>query len=110
MALILKDIAVDGLALTALSPRNRELAATCNAIGQSAGYLLAYAGFLFLSSRGLCNIGGFMAFWGWAFLASTLAVLAARGKDEHDVPQGGVRQMRTTYLETRCVLQLPAVR
>jgi PAT family acetyl-CoA transporter-like MFS transporter 1 len=105
-----QDIAVDGLALTALSPRNRELAATCNAIGQSAGYLLAYAGFLFLSSRGLCNIGGFMAFWGWAFLASTLAVLAARGKDEHDVPQGGVRQMRTTYLETRCVLQLPAVR
>ena len=65
VALILKDIAVDGLALTALSPRNRELAATCNAIGQSAGYLLAYAGFLFLSSRGLCNIGGFMAFWGW---------------------------------------------
>ena len=38
-----QDIAVDGLALTALSPRNRELAATCNAIGQSAGYLLAYA-------------------------------------------------------------------
>ena len=64
-----QDIAVDGLALTALSPRNRlanpnpnpnpnpspspspspspnpnrELAATCNAVGQSAGYLLAYA-------------------------------------------------------------------
>ena len=46
----------------------------------------------------------------WAFLASTLAVLAARGKDEHAVPQGGVRQMRTTYLETRRVLRLPAVR
>ena len=85
-------------------------AATCNAIGQSAGYLLAYAGFLFLSARSLVTIGGFMAFWGWAFIASTLAVLAARGKDEHDVPQGGKGQMLTTYRETRRVLRLPAVR
>ena len=38
-----QDIAVDGLALTILSPRNKELGATCNAIGQSVGYFLACA-------------------------------------------------------------------
>ena len=33
-----QDIAVDGLALTILSERNRELGATCNAIGASSQY------------------------------------------------------------------------
>ena len=37
-------------------------------------------------------------------------MLAARGKDEHDVPQGGSGQMLTTYRETRRVLRLPSVR
>jgi len=37
-----QDIAVDGLALTVLSERNKELGATCNAIGQTLGYFLAY--------------------------------------------------------------------
>ena len=36
-----QDIAVDGLALTILSPKNKELGATCNAIGQSVGFFLA---------------------------------------------------------------------
>jgi PAT family acetyl-CoA transporter-like MFS transporter 1 len=36
-----QDIAVDGLALTILSPRNKELGATCNAIGQTLGTFLA---------------------------------------------------------------------
>merc|ERR1712232_1539482 len=52
-----------------------------------------------------------MAFWGWAFLASTLAVLAARGKDEHDAPQGAATaRLLTTYRETQRVLRLPAMR
>eukprot|EP00908_Phaeocystis_cordata_P024475 Transcript_6930.p2 GENE.Transcript_6930~~Transcript_6930.p2 ORF type:complete len:543 (-),score=212.14 Transcript_6930:84-1661(-) len=109
-----QDIAVDGLALTALSERNKELGATCNAIGQTLGYALAYVGYLWLSSRGLATIGGFMAFWGWAFIASTLAVLVGgRGKDEHGPPLVGARASRRvlgTYREMVAVLQLPAVR
>ena len=35
-----QDIAVDGLALTILSERNREYGATCNAIGQTLGCAL----------------------------------------------------------------------
>ena len=83
-----QDIAVDGLALTILSPSNKELGATCNTVGQSLGFLLSSAGFLALYSPEFCNrylrsgstqsdvglltLGGFMMFWGWLFLASTL--------------------------------------
>ena len=45
-----QDIAVDGLALTALSERNKELGATCNAVGQTLGFFLAYVGFLALNA------------------------------------------------------------
>jgi PAT family acetyl-CoA transporter-like MFS transporter 1 len=50
-----QDIAVDGLALTILSERNRELGATCNAIGQSIGYFSAYTIFLALNSADFVN-------------------------------------------------------
>ena len=128
-----QDIAVDGLALTALSERNKELGATCNAVGQTLGFFLAYVGFLALNSYGLASFGGFMAFWGWVFIGSTLAVLAVRGKDEHGEPSapssgGGSgggdaatgaygesaadlwARLMHTYREMWMVLQLPAVR
>jgi PAT family acetyl-CoA transporter-like MFS transporter 1 len=60
-----QDIAVDGLALTVLSERNKELGATCNAIGQTLGYFLSYVGFLALNHYGVTDLAGFMAFWGW---------------------------------------------
>ena len=105
-----QDIAVDGLALTVLSERNRELGATCNAIGQTLGYFLAYVGFMALNAYGLVTLGGFMAFWGWVFLGSTLWVLAVRN-DEHHAPPGSVgRQLLEAYGEMLVVLQLPAVR
>ena len=131
-----QDIAVDGLALTALSERNKELGATCNAVGQTLGFFLAYVGFLALNAYGLASFGGFMAFWGWVFIGSTLVVLAVRGKDEHgepSAPSGGGGgggggggsdaadaygesaadlwgRLMHTYREMWMVLQLPAVR
>ena len=121
-----QDIAVDGLALTILSERNRELGATCNAIGQSVGYFLAYTIFMAFNSPEFCNsyfrapeaaspvglftLGGFMRFWGCVFVGSTAAVLLARG-DEHGKPEGPVRtQLAAAYKEMWLVLQLPAVR
>lgn len=77
-----QDIAVDGLALTILSEQNRELGATCNAIGQTLGYFFSYVGFLGLQAYGLATLGGFMAFWGWVFIGSTLWVVTVR-RDEH---------------------------
>lgn len=105
-----QDIAVDGLALTVLSERNKELGATCNAIGQTFGFFMAYVGFLALNAYGLTSLGGFMAFWGWLFLASTLWVMAVR-KDEFYAPPGSASsQLLAAYKEMLVVLRLPAVR
>ena len=114
-----QDIAVDGLALTILSPANRELGATCNAIGQTLGTFLAYVIFILLHSRGLISLGAFMQLWGGAFVASIAAVLLMAGNDEYSHPgddsgrpmlaQAAVRVF-TTYREMASVLLLPAVR
>jgi len=120
-----QDVAVDGLALTILSPRNKELGATCNAIGQSVGFFLAYLGLQALGSADFCNnylrsvpvadvgvvtLGSFMGFWAYVFFASTLWVAVAKG-DEHEPIQGSVRSnLITAYREMGLVLKLPAVR
>ena len=121
-----QDIAVDGLALTILSEKNRELGATCNAIGQNVGYALAYTVFLALNDAHFCNaylrpaeaaseagmvsLGGFMGFWGWVFLLSTLCVLFVRRDEHHTQPGPAIGQLRAAYAEMVAVLQLPAVR
>ena len=38
-------------------------------------YSLAYMGFMALNAYELVTLGGFMFFWGWVFLGSTLWVL-----------------------------------
>jgi len=122
-----QDIAVDGLALTILSPANKELGATCNTIGQSLGFLVSSAGFLALYSHEFCNkylraesaasdvgmlsLGGFMMFWGWIFVASTALVVATVRKDEHAPLRGSLTSiLGSAYEEMLSVLKLPAVR
>jgi len=106
-----QDIAVDGLALTVLSAPNRELGATCNAIGQSLGFFLAYVGFIILHSKGLTTLGNFMRVWGWFFVASVAVVIAMAGNDEYQRPEGNIAvQMFETYGEMGRVLRLPSVR
>jgi len=105
-----QDIAVDGLALTILSERNREYGATCNAIGQTLGYFLAYVGFLGLNAYKLATLGGFFFFWGWIFVGSTVCVLLVR-QDEYRPQEGSTgSQLVAAYKEMWLVLQLPAVR
>lgn len=119
-----QDIAVDGLALTILSERNKELGATCNAVGQSLGYFLAYTVFLAFNSKEFCNaylraspgdaglftLGDFMTFWGWLFVASCFAVVLVK-KDEYSLgaaatPLGAVTE---AYGQMVTVLKLPSV-
>jgi len=84
-----QDIAVDGWALTMLSPKNVGYASTCNTIGQTVGYFIAYIGFLTLNDpvtsntyfrsvplegQGLVSLGSFVGFWGWVFLVTTIYV------------------------------------
>jgi PAT family acetyl-CoA transporter-like MFS transporter 1 len=45
----LQDIAVDGWAITMLSARNVGLASTANAVGQTAGLVISFTGYLVLN-------------------------------------------------------------
>jgi MFS transporter, PAT family, solute carrier family 33 (acetyl-CoA transportor), member 1 len=83
-----QDIAVDGWALTMLQRRNVGHAATCNAVGQTAGGFIGYVIFLVLESKdfankyiftepqdvGLVTLSGFLQFWGIVFFVTTILI------------------------------------
>lgn len=83
-----QDIAVDGWALCMLQRRNVGHAATCNAVGQTAGGFIGYVVFLVLESTefsnkhifteprdvGLVTLSGFLKFWSVIFVISTIFI------------------------------------
>lgn len=83
-----QDIAVDGWALTMLQRKNVGHAATCNAVGQTAGGFIGYVVFLVMESKefcskyiysepqdtGLVSLSGFLKFWSVVFVFSTLFI------------------------------------
>ncbi|KAK6459370.1 acetyl-CoA transporter [Scheffersomyces xylosifermentans] len=80
-----QDIAVDGWALTCLSPESLSYASTAQTIGINTGYFSSFTIFLALSSpdfankylrttpldEGLFTLGQYLTFWGWMYLAVT---------------------------------------
>lgn len=76
-----QDIAVDGWALTMLTKDNVGYAGTCNSVGQTAGYFLAFSGFFGLAKLGICTLESFMQFWAILFVVVT--VLVGLLKPEH---------------------------
>ncbi|KAG9754658.1 hypothetical protein KCU98_g7151, partial [Aureobasidium melanogenum] len=91
-----QDIAVDGWALTLLSPSNLSYASTAQTVGLTAGQFLSYTVFLALSSKdfankwfrstpgetGLLTLGGYLSFWGWAYLLVTLGLAVLKKEDK----------------------------
>ncbi|KAI8274117.1 hypothetical protein K4K59_010606 [Colletotrichum sp. SAR11_240] len=83
-----QDIAVDGWALTLLTPGNVSYASTAQTVGLTAGHFLSYTVFLAFNSKdfanryfrstpldtGLMNLGGYLTFWGWAYIAITIGL------------------------------------
>jgi PAT family acetyl-CoA transporter-like MFS transporter 1 len=83
-----QDIAVDGWALTMLQRKNVGHAATCNAVGITAGIFIGYVVFLVLESKdflnayvfssprdsGLVTLSGFLQFWGIIFFGTTIFI------------------------------------
>ena len=104
-----QDIAVDGWALTMLSKESVGHAGTCNSVGQTAGYFLAFSGFFGLSKLGVCSLETFMRFWAVAFVAITLLVAFFKVeepcKDDDERP-GSVVQI---YSQMINVLKLRSV-
>ena len=116
-----QDIAVDGWALTMLSKRNVGHASTCNSVGQTLGYFVAYVGFLALHDPETCNtyfrtvpqtdgiisLPGFLSFWGWVMLFTTLGVAFFKSEkaEKHDTDL----TIAETYRQMWAVFRLPSI-
>lgn len=98
-----QDIAVDGWALTLLTPGNVSYASTAQTVGLTAGHFMSYTVFLALnasdfankyfrsipSEEGLVTLGGYLKFWGWAYIIVTIG-LAVLKKEEKSRNEDGV--------------------
>ncbi|KAI6089090.1 MFS general substrate transporter [Hypoxylon rubiginosum] len=98
-----QDIAVDGWALTLLTPGNVSYASTAQTVGLTAGQFLSYTVFLAFNSKdfanryfrstpseeGLLSLGGYLTFWGWAYIAITIG-LALLKKEEKTRNEDGI--------------------
>lgn len=91
-----QDIAVDGWALTLLSPQNLSYASTAQTVGLTAGHFLSYTVFLAFNSpdfanrwfrstpseEGVMTLGGYLTFWGWAYLLVTVGLAVLKREDK----------------------------
>lgn len=98
-----QDIAVDGWALTLLTPGNVSYASTAQTVGLTGGTFLSYTVFLAFNSKdfanrwfraepldhGLMGLSGYLTFWGWAYIAVTLG-LALLKKEERTKNEDGI--------------------
>jgi PAT family acetyl-CoA transporter-like MFS transporter 1 len=83
-----QDIAVDGWALTLLTPGNVSYASTAQTVGLTAGQFLSYTVFLAFHSKdfanrwfraeplehGLISLGGYLHFAGWSYIIVTIGL------------------------------------
>jgi len=98
-----QDIAVDGWALTLLTPGNISYASTAQTVGLTAGQFMSYTVFLAFNSpdfankwfrktpleEGVMTLGGYLTFWGWAYIIVTLG-LAFLKKEERTKNEDGI--------------------
>ncbi|KAF2456809.1 major facilitator superfamily protein [Lineolata rhizophorae] len=98
-----QDIAVDGWALTLLSSENLAYASTAQTVGLTAGQFLSYTVFLAFNSPdfanrwfrtepkdyGIMTLGGYLTFWGWAYLVVTVG-LAVMKREERTKNTDGI--------------------
>jgi hypothetical protein len=104
-----QDIAVDGWALTLLSPQNISYASTAQTVGLTAGHFLSYTVFLAFNSadfankwfrspanadpdHGLLSLGGYIAFAGWAYVVVTIALFLLK-KEERSNDKDGILEV-----------------
>jgi len=98
-----QDIAVDGWALTLLTPGNISYASTAQTVGLTAGQFMSYTVFLAFnapdfanrwfrkvpSDVGVMTLGGYLTFWGWTYIIVTLG-LAALKREERTKNEDGI--------------------
>lgn len=91
-----QDIAVDGWALTLLSPQNLSYASTAQTVGLTAGHFFSYTVFLAFNSpdfanrwfrsspspEGVMTLSGYLTFWGWGYILVTLGLAVLKREDK----------------------------
>ncbi|KAL2850726.1 acetyl-coenzyme A transporter 1-domain-containing protein [Aspergillus pseudoustus] len=91
-----QDIAVDGWAITLMSPPNISYASTAQTVGLTAGHFLSYTVFLAFNSKdfanrwfrttpaetGLLSLGTYLTIWGWAYLIVTTCLAIMKKEDQ----------------------------
>ncbi|KAG5513979.1 hypothetical protein PMAC_000601 [Pneumocystis sp. 'macacae'] len=102
-----QDIVVDGWALTLLSEKNLAYASTAQSIGLNTGYFMSFTVFLAFNSSefvnkyfrsvkkdfGLITLSGYMWFWGWVFLISTIFIALFQNETKGKHPSGGIKNV-----------------
>lgn len=97
-----QDIAVDGWAISLLSSQNIAYASTAQTVGLTAGQFLSYTVFLAFNSKdfankwfrsvpqeaGLLGLGGYLKFWGWAYLLVTLGLVLLKKENKSNDRDG----------------------
>jgi MFS family permease len=98
-----QDIAVDGWAISLLTPQNIAYASTAQTVGLTGGHFLSYTVFLAFNSpdfanrwfrngsdstEGLMSLGGYLAFWGWTYLIVTLGLALMKKEDRSNDRDG----------------------
>ena len=106
-----QDIAVDGWAITLLSPPHLSYASTAQTVGLTAGQFLSYTVFLAFNSpdfanhwfrqvpsdKGVMTLGGYLSFWGYAYLIVTLG-LAFLKREERTKDKDGILSVYKSML------------
>ena len=106
-----QDIAVDGWALTLLSPQNLSYASTAQTVGLTAGHFLSYTVFLAFNSpdfanrwfrssprpEGVMTLGGYMTFAGWAYLVVTVGLAFLKREDKTKDRDGILEVYQTMF-------------
>lgn len=98
-----QDIAVDGWALTLLSPGNISYASTAQTVGLTAGQFMSFTVFLAFNApdfankwfrktpldEGVMTLGGYLTFWGWTYIIVTIG-LALLKREEKTKNEDGI--------------------
>ncbi|KAG5438928.1 hypothetical protein PCANB_002258 [Pneumocystis canis] len=108
-----QDIVVDGWVLTLLSEENLAYASTAQSVGLNTGYFLSFTVFLAFNSSefvnkyfyfvkkdfGLMTLGGYMWFWGWVFLISTVFIAFFQNETKEKCSSGGIKSVYLTIFD-----------
>lgn len=108
-----QDIAVDGWALTLLSPEALSYASTAQTVGLNTGYFTSFTVFLAFNSPefankyfrsqpldvGLVTLNQYLTIWGWIYLVMTILVGIFKHEDQHRTDEGGILSVYKTMYQ-----------